>query len=309
MTHHARIVVDGLTKAFGSVRAVDGLSFAAEPGAITGFLGANGAGKTTTLRMLLGLVTPDAGQATIAGRAYTALDQPARFVGAALDSSGYHPARTGRNHLLVAGTVIGIPDQRVDEVLELVGLTDAADRQAGGYSLGMRQRLALATAMLGDPHVLVLDEPANGLDPQGIRWMRSFLRRLADEGRTLLVSSHVLSEMQLLVDDVVIIHRGRLVRQGRLAELSDADRTVTVRSPDASRLAAALDRAGLAAQHSHDTRNDHITVRGTDTATVGRIARTEAIELHWLASETNGLEQAFLTLTSTPTPGASAPKA
>ncbi|HET6212426.1 MAG TPA: ATP-binding cassette domain-containing protein, partial [Micromonosporaceae bacterium] len=199
-----RIVVSGLTKAFGEVRAVDGLSFTVEPGSITGFLGPNGAGKTTTLRMLLGLVAPDAGGATIGGREYRSLPAPGQEVGAALEATGFHPARTGRNHLRVYCTINGYPAGRADETLSTVGLTDAGGRPVRGYSLGMRQRLALAQALLGDPRVLVLDEPANGLDPEGIAWMRRLLRDLARQGRTVLVSSHVLSEMQQLVDHVVI---------------------------------------------------------------------------------------------------------
>jgi ABC-2 type transport system ATP-binding protein len=215
-----RIVVSGLTKTFGPVRAVDDLSFVVEPGTVTGFLGPNGAGKTTTLRMLVGLVTPDAGTATIGGQRYVDLPAPSDTVGAALDTTGFHPARAGRDHLRVYCTVNGYPLSRADEVLELVGLADAAARPVKGYSLGMRQRLALATALLGNPRVLVLDEPVNGLDPEGIVWIRRLLRDLADQGRTVLVSSHLLWEVQQLVDQVVIINRGRLVRQGDLADLS-----------------------------------------------------------------------------------------
>lgn len=216
----ANIVASGLRKHFGTVAAVDGLTLTAQPGRVTGFLGANGAGKSTTLRMLLGLVTPDGGSATIGGRPYRALDHPAGQVGAALDATGFHPGRTGRDHLRVYGRAAGLPSRRVDEVLELVDLEAVARRRVRGYSLGMRQRLALATALLGDPQVVILDEPANGLDPVGITWLRGLLRNLAADGRTVLVSSHLLSEMQHLADDVVIIHRGRLVHQGTLQELS-----------------------------------------------------------------------------------------
>jgi len=214
MAMAGEIVISGLTKAFGGVHAVNHLSFTVEPAAITGFLGPNGAGKTTTLRMLLGLVTPDAGSATIGGRSYAALPVPSGEVGAVLEASGFHPARSGRGHLRVYCTVNGYPSRRADEVLALVGLTEAGRRPAGGYSLGMRQRLALAAALLGDPAVLVLDEPANGLDPEGIAWLRGLLRELAGQGRTVLVSSHVLSEVQQLVDHVVIVNHGRLVTQG-----------------------------------------------------------------------------------------------
>lgn len=213
------IEVSGLTKHYGHVAAVDQLSFTVERGVVTGFLGPNGAGKTTTLRMLLGLVVPDSGVATIGGRSYAALPTPSDRVGAVLDAAGFHPARSGRNHLRIYCTVNGYPASRADEVLELVGLTDAGGRRVRGYSLGMRQRLALATALLGDPEVLVLDEPANGLDPEGIVWLRRLLRELADAGRTVLVSSHQLSEVEQLADDVVIINKGRPVRQAALADL------------------------------------------------------------------------------------------
>src|SRR5688572_29729487 len=206
-----QIVVSGLTKQYKRVRAVDNLSFEVQPGRVTGFLGPNGAGKTTTLRMLLNLVRPTAGTATIGGHRYADLTHPVQTVGAVLEASSAHKARSGRNHLRVIATSAGLPTERVDEVLDLVGLTPAAKRKFKGYSLGMRQRLGIAAALLGDPHVLILDEPANGLDPEGIRWMRDLLQKLAAEGRTVLVSSHLLSEMELLADDVVIIAAGKLV--------------------------------------------------------------------------------------------------
>ena len=215
-----RIVVSGLTKRFGSVTAVDGLSFTATPGSVTGFLGPNGAGKTTTLRMLAGLVAPDAGTATISGRTYAALESPGRKAGVVLEAAGFHPARTGRNHLRVYCTACGYPLRRADEVLETCGLAAAGRQKVRGYSLGMRQRLALATALLGDPAALILDEPANGLDPEGIAWLRGLLRDYARAGRTVLYSSHVLPEVEQLADQVVIMHRGRLVRHGTLAELT-----------------------------------------------------------------------------------------
>lgn len=218
--HENRIVVSGLTKTFGSVTAVQELSFTVEPGSVTGFLGPNGAGKTTTLRMLLGLVKPDTGSATIGGHEYSTLRRPADKVGAVLESSGFHPAHTGQNHVRLYATVNGYPASRAAEVLAMVGLTDVAARRVGGYSLGMRQRLALATALLGDPSVLVLDEPANGLDPEGIVWMRRLVREFAHQGRAVLVSSHVLSEIQQLADHVVIISKGRLVKQGSLSDLT-----------------------------------------------------------------------------------------
>jgi ABC-2 type transport system ATP-binding protein len=218
--HTDRIEVAGLTKTYGGVRVVDELDFAAEPGLITGFLGPNGAGKTTALRMLLGLIRPDAGSAVIGGRRYADIPEPATEIGAVLETTGFHPARSGRNHLRTYCRVTGLPLDRADEVLELVGLDDAARRTVRGYSLGMRQRLGLAHALLGDPRVLILDEPANGLDPEGIVWLRVLLKDLAAQGRTVLVSSHVLSEVQQLVDQVVIISRGRRVYQGALAELA-----------------------------------------------------------------------------------------
>ena len=215
-----RITVSGLTKRFGRITAVDELSFTAAPGAVTGFLGPNGAGKTTTLRMLAGLVVPDAGAATISGHAYSRLAAPGREAGEVLEAAGFHPARTGRDHLRVYCTASGYPLRRADEVLELTGLAAAGRRKARGYSLGMRQRLALAAALLGDPVALILDEPANGLDPEGIAWLRGLLRDFARSGRTVLYSSHVLPEVEQLADHVVIVSSGRLVRQGTLAELT-----------------------------------------------------------------------------------------
>lgn len=214
------IVADELVKSFGQVAAVAGLSFRAGPGAVTAFLGSNGAGKTTTLRMLLGLVAPDRGSATIAGQRYTELSDPGRVVGAVLDTGGFHPGRSGRDHLRVYCAAGGYPPGRADEVLELSGLAGAARRKVRGYSLGMRQRLALATALLGDPPVLVLDEPANGLDPQGIAWLRGLLRQYASDGRTVLFSSHALAEVEQLADQVVIVSAGRLAGQGTVAELA-----------------------------------------------------------------------------------------
>ncbi|GAA2151710.1 MULTISPECIES: ABC transporter ATP-binding protein [Glycomyces] len=215
-----RLEIRGLTKRFGKVEAVTDLTFDVEPGRVTGFLGPNGSGKTTTLRMLLGLVAPDGGTARIGGRRYRDLPEPARTVGAALEASNFHPARTGRDHLRVYADMLGVPTARVEEALALTGITDAAHRRAGGYSTGMRQRLNLATALLGDPPVLVLDEPTNGLDPEGIAWLRGLLRRLAGEGRMVLVASHVLSEAERLVDDVVVMRRGRLLATGPLAALT-----------------------------------------------------------------------------------------
>jgi ABC-2 type transport system ATP-binding protein len=289
-----KIVVSGLTKFFGAVHAVQDLSFTVEPGSITGFLGPNGAGKSTTLRMLLGLVAPDAGTAAIGGHRYLDLPAPSSEVGAVLDATGFHPGRSGRDHLRVYCTINGYPLGRADEVLELVGLTGAGRRPVRGYSLGMRQRLALAAALLGDPPVLVLDEPANGLDPEGIAWMRRLLRAFADQGRTVLVSSHVLSEVQQLVDHVVIINRGRLVHQGELSALAQSANGVEVRTPDVNTLLAALDRAGVRADRDGP---DTVRATGVDAAAVGRIAWAERIELHRLTDEHAELERIFFSLT------------
>lgn len=220
------IVARGLTKRFGGVAAVSDLSFEIRPGVVTGFVGPNGAGKSTTLRMILGLVTPDEGSSAVLGMPYSSIPRPARTVGAVLETQAFHPLRTGRNHLRVLAAASRLPETRADEVLEAVDLTAAGTRKAGTYSLGMRQRLGLAGALLGDPAVLILDEPANGLDPQGIRWLRLFLRRFTDDGRAVLVSSHVLSEMQQLADDVVVIERGRLVRQAPVRELTHGGRSL-----------------------------------------------------------------------------------
>ena len=294
---HERVVeVRGLTKRFGTVTAVDDLSFTVRPGRVTGFLGPNGAGKTTTLRILLGLVTATAGSATVGGRRYVDLRNPQREVGALLEASSFHSGRTARNSLRVAAGPAGIPDERVEELLALVDLTAAADRRVGSFSLGMRQRLGLAQALLGDPGVLVLDEPANGLDPEGIAWLRSFLRSLAAEGRTVLISSHVLSEVQQTVDDVVIIARGRLVRSGPLAELSGsaAVRAVT---PDPAGLVAALVAAGVQARAP---RPGEVLATGTTPADVGHAAFRAGVELHGLAPAASDLESIFLELVEGP---------
>jgi ABC-2 type transport system ATP-binding protein len=269
-----------------------------EPGSVTGFLGPNGAGKTTTLRMALGLLGPDSGTATFNGRRYAELPEPLRQVGAVLETA-FHPARSGRNHLRVYCRAAGLPLSRADETLAQVGLADAGDRRAGTYSLGMRQRLALATALLGDPGVLVLDEPANGLDPEGIQWLRGFLQHLAHvEGRTVLVSSHLLAEMEQTADRVVIVGAGKLVREGSIAELrsgADGAGTVLVRSPEAARLAQVLRAAGLEVTGDDP---ETITVAGVTTAAVGSRAFAAGIELHELRSEASGLEQIYFRLTA-----------
>ncbi|MCW2579360.1 MAG: ABC-type multidrug transport system, ATPase component [Blastococcus sp.] len=273
------------------------LSFTVEPGSVTGFLGPNGAGKTTTLRMLLGLMHPDTGTATFDEAPYTSLPDPLRTVGAVLETA-FHPARSARNHLRVYCRAAGLPLSRADEVLTQVGLADAGDRRAGGYSLGMRQRLALATALLGNPSVLVLDEPANGLDPEGIQWLRGFLRHLAHEqGRTVLVSSHLLSEVEQTVDRVVIVGAGRLVREGSMEQLrsgADGAGTVLVRSPDAGRLAEVLRSQGASVAQEDGV----LTVTGSTTDDIGRRAFAAGIELHELRSRTSGLEEIYFQLTS-----------
>jgi ABC-2 type transport system ATP-binding protein len=292
-----QIVVAGLTKHYKKVRAVDNLSFQVEPGRVTGFLGPNGAGKTTTLRMILNLVTPNAGTATIGGHRYSELTEPLRTVGAILEASAAHKARTGRNHLRIVCAAAGFPAQRADEVLELVGLTPAAKRKFRGYSLGMRQRLGIAQALLGDPRVLILDEPANGLDPEGIRWMRHLLQGLAEQGRTILVSSHLLSEMELLADDVVIIAAGKLIAQGPVDQVVGSMATtsrVRVRTPNADVLTAAVQQAGGGLAPGAD---GALLVTGLDAPAVGKLALKAGVELHELVAERPDLEQVFLELT------------
>ena len=290
------IEIRGLAKRFGAVTAVDDLSFAVDAGTVTGFLGPNGAGKTTTLRALLGLVRADAGTATANGVAYADLPRPAATVGAVLDAAGAHPSRTGRDHLRVHALGAGIDDRRVDQVLSLVELSDAAGRRVGGYSLGMRQRLSLATALLGDPEVLVLDEPANGLDPAGVRWLRDLLRGLAAEGRAVLVSSHLLAEVAHTVDHVVIIDNGRLVGAAPLAELSGPP-AVAVRTPDAARLRSVLDAAGIATRADAA---DIVVALDTTPEEVGRLVAGAGLVVYELRLVDSSLEDAFLSLTTTP---------
>ena len=290
------IEVENLTKRFRKTVAVDDLSFKVREGAITGFLGPNGAGKTTTLRIILGLVRATSGQALVMGRPYRGLDSPTRRVGAVLEAANFHPGRSGRNHLRVLATATGIPYRRVDETLRLVGLADAAGRRVGGYSLGMRQRLSLAGALLGDPQVLVLDEPANGLDPQGIRWLRELLRTLASQGKTILVSSHVLPEIEQIADEVVIIHRGRFVEHATTAELAArATGGIRARSPQVDRLRTALEEAGIKVS---SVEGDLLVAADTTAAKIGELAAANGIVLHELVAETATLEEAFLELTT-----------
>jgi ABC-2 type transport system ATP-binding protein len=287
--------VDSLTKRFGATLAVDGLSFKAESGRVLGFLGPNGAGKTTTLRTLLGLTLPTSGSATVDGRSYRELSDPVRVIGAVLEGPQFHPGRSGRNHLRVLAAAAGLPAGRVDEVLRLVELDGAGRRRVKGYSLGMRQRLSLAGALLGDPRGLVLDEPANGLDPQGIRWLRDFLRARAAEGRTVLISSHVLAEVAQTVDEVVVVSRGRLVAQGTVEELTaGAEGAVWVRSPARQRLREALRAKGVVAD---DGQGDWLSVHGATLEAVGDTAAEHGIPVHELYRQSQTLEDVFLELT------------
>lgn len=292
-----RVVVQNLTKTFGQVLAVQNLSFTVEPGTVTGFLGPNGAGKTTTLRMLLGLVTPTAGHATINGQPFHSLGNPGRVVGAVLEAQSFHPKRTARNHLRVYAAAVGVPDRRCDEVLHLVGLTDAGHRAAGGFSMGMRQRLALATALLGDPQVLVLDEPANGLDPEGIVWLRTFLQGFARSGRTVLVSSHLLAEIEQTVEQVVIISRGQTMYYGQLDNLRQAQQSrVIVRPSDPQELLKALQEAGLNTIEQQE--GGVLAVAGAKAEQVGDIALRAGVAIYGMQSESADLEQIFFRLTS-----------
>ncbi|MFD7528020.1 ABC transporter ATP-binding protein [Streptomyces sp. NPDC059849] len=293
------IEVSGLTKRYGAVRAVDDLSFTVRPGVVTGFLGPNGAGKSTTMRMILGLVAPTSGTATIGGRRYVDLPRPSATVGAVLDASAVHPGHSARDHLHIYRTMGGHPVGRVDELLTRLGLARVADRPTRTFSTGMRQRLSLATALLGDPQVLLLDEPGNGLDPEGIAWLRALLRGLAAEGHTVLVSSHVLSEVQQIVEDVVVIREGRLVVAGPLSEIErSSPGTVLVRSPDAAKLRAALLRGTVrdgAADRVDLMTDGSLRVYGMADRAVADLAAAEGLRVHGLTAEA-GLEQLFLRL-------------
>jgi len=291
----AVVVAESLTKRFGSLLAVDDLSFTLVPGTITGFLGPNGAGKTTTLRMLLGLAEPTSGRALVLGKPYTQLEAPALRVGAVLEATDFHPGRSGRDHLCTLARAVSLPNSRADEVLKSVELQTAGRRRVKGYSLGMRQRLGLAGALLGDPELLILDEPANGLDPEGVRWLRDFLRAFASAGRTVLVSSHVLAEVAQTVNQVLIINHGRLVIESPLQELTRRiGGTVRVRTPRPDQLEQALAREQLEA-----TRDDHtLIVRGAESDRVGDIAFAAGVPVHELVTEGSSLEEVFLELTS-----------
>ena len=292
------ISVRGLSKRYGDVRAVDDVSFDVQPGKVTGFLGPNGAGKSTTMRMVLGLDRPDAGTATVLGQRYADLVAPLHEVGALLDAGAVHPGRTGRAHLRIAARSNGIPRARVEDVLEQVGLADVGRKRIRGYSLGMRQRLGIAAALLGDPPVVMFDEPVNGLDLDGVRWVRTLLRGFADEGRTVLVSSHLMSEMQLVADRVVVIGRGRLIADSDLDEVLRGlgGPSVRVRSPRAAELAAALEvHRGARVRR---TGEEELEVDGVEPATVGDVAHRSGLPVHLLAEVEQSLEQAYLRLTA-----------
>lgn len=287
------IEVRNLTKTYGRIVAVDSLEFEVAPGTVTGFLGPNGAGKTTTMRSLLGLIRHDTGEVRVLGGAYRQLDQPLRKVGALIDGQGFHPGRTARAHLRSLTTMAGIAASRVEEVLDLVDLTETADRRVGTYSLGMRQRLGLAAALIGEPELLVLDEPANGLDPAGMRWIRSLLRSYAESGRTVFVSSHVLSEVAHLVDEAVVIKLGRLVTHTSVKALIQEDRVLAA-TPETERLAKALEGHGATVELLAD---QQLQVVGLTSEQVGNIARTEGITLTELTRINQTLEDVFLQLT------------
>jgi ABC-2 type transport system ATP-binding protein len=288
------ISAHNLTKVFGSQIAVDDLSFEVEPGRVTGFLGPNGAGKTTTLRMILGLARPTSGDAWVHGYRYPDLEAPARSVGALLDASHFHPLRTGRNHLRVLSAASGLADQSVDEVLELVDLSHATNKKVGHYSLGMRQRLGLAGALLGDPEVLVLDEPANGLDPSGIRWLRGFLRSFAEDGRAVFVSSHLLDEISHIADEVVVINKGRLVTHSPVHDLTaQAAGRVRIRTPDVQRLFDLLVLEDIQVQRGTDSE----LVATASPEQVGIIAVRAGIPIFGLCPEDTTLEDVFFQLT------------
>jgi ABC-2 type transport system ATP-binding protein len=288
-----RISIENVTKSYGDATVVDDLSFVVEPGRVTGFLGPNGAGKSTTLKILLGLAAPTSGCATIGGVPYRELSNPTGTVGASVEADAFHPGRSGRNHIRILADATGTPLARVDEVLDMVDLAKAADRKAGSYSLGMKQRLGLAAALLCDPPVLVLDEPGNGLDPQGIRTLRNLLRARAAAGDTVLVSSHLLGEVEQLADDVVVLNEGRLVTQGSLAELRDSSSLVRAESPGALR--ATLEAAGGVVEYGH---SDTLVVRGLSLDEIGKRAFASGIALYELTRHTDSLEERFFAWTS-----------
>ena len=290
------IEVDQLSKRFGPVTAVDGLSFAVRPGQVTGFLGPNGAGKSTTMRLILGLDHPNTGTATIDGKRYRDLVEPLRVVGALLEAKAVHPGRSAYNHLLVLAQTQGLPRKRVDEVIDLVGLRDVAHKRVGGFSLGMGQRLGLAAALLGDPRVLVLDEPVNGLDPEGIVWVRNLMKYLAGQGRTVLVSSHLMNEMAVSAEQLIVIGRGRLIADCSTDQFiaRSSERSVLVKSPDAARLAELITTEGGLVKADND---QALTVGGLPAPRIGELAAREGLVLHELTPQLASLEEAFMELT------------
>ena len=290
------IEVDQLSKRFGPVTAVDGLSFAVRPGQVTGFLGPNGAGKSTTMRLILGLDHPNTGTATIGGKRYRDLVEPLRVVGALLEAKAVHTGRSAYNHLLVLAQTQGLPRKRVDEVIDLVGLRDVADKRVGGFSLGMGQRLGLAAALLGDPRVLVLDEPVNGLDPEGIVWVRNLMKYLAGQGRTVLVSSHLMNEMAVTAEHLIVIGRGRLIADCATDEFiaRSSQRSVLVKSPDASRLTELITAEGGLVKADN---GQALTVGGLPAPRIGELAAREGLVLHELTPQLASLEEAFMELT------------
>ncbi|MFE2411438.1 MULTISPECIES: ABC transporter ATP-binding protein [unclassified Kitasatospora] len=292
----------GLTKRYGTRTAVEDLSFTVRPGIVTGFLGPNGAGKSTTMRMLLGLDTPSAGHATVNGRRYAEHGAPLHEVGAMLEARAVHTGRSAFNHLAALAATHGIPRRRVEEVVDLVGLREVARKRAGGFSLGMGQRLGIASALLGDPATVILDEPVNGLDPEGIRWIRNLLKSLAAEGRTVLVSSHLMSEMALTAEHLIVIGRGRLIADTSVAEFTAraAGSAVLVRTPDADRLRELLaDQPGVQVEKAADENeeSDRLEVTGTDCERIGRLAAAHSLVLFELTPKQASLEEAFMELT------------
>jgi ABC-2 type transport system ATP-binding protein len=285
--------VRNLTKRYGRTLAVDDLSFEVEGGRVTGFLGPNGAGKTTTMRALLGLLRPTRGKALVEGRPPTAMVDPLRTIGAALEATAFHPGRSGLNHLRTLAAAARIPRSRVDEVLEMVELTGAERRRVKGYSLGMRQRLALAAALLGEPRILILDEPANGLDPKGMRWLRDLLRAQAAAGRTVLISSHLLSEVAQTADELVVIRDGKLVAQGSMADLTAREARIRVRAAQPTQLRDALAAQGAAVG---EVENGGFDVRGSSGEQIGEEALRQGIAIYELATQASSLEESFFEL-------------
>ncbi|TNU74758.1 ABC transporter ATP-binding protein [Miniimonas arenae] len=291
------IEAEGLTKHYGSKVAVDGVSFRVEPGRVTGFLGPNGAGKSTTMRMIVGLDTPTAGRVTVNGKQYAQLRAPLHEVGALLEAKAVHTGRSARNHLRALAATHGMPTRRVDEVIEMTGLGSVADKRVGGFSLGMGQRLGIAAALLGDPRTVILDEPVNGLDPEGVKWVRTMVRYLADQGRTVFLSSHLMSEMAITADELVVIGRGRIIATGPVQQVIEqtTSSSVLVRSPRARELADRIAGDGVTVTASDDVT---LSVRGLDAARIGDLAAAQGIALHELTPQTASLEEAFMTLTA-----------